>query len=192
MNKRPKLSEKMNPEDLVAFYWLKSELRDFCRKSGLSTSGGKIEITERIELFFKTGKKLKSAIAFSPSKRASPMTDVEVSLDTQVGTNFRFTRKIREFFESHAGSRFHFSVPLQRQIKADPTLTFQDVMDEWRRLEKLKASGNLKTQIGPQFEYNQFTRDYFSDPQNRGKTRKECIAAWREIRSKRGERKYRP
>ncbi len=191
-NTKPKLDENISPEDLTDFYWLKSELQEFCREAGLSTAGGKIEITERIKHFLKTGKKLKLAIAPPGAKRPSATAEIEYKLDTKVGTGFRCTREIRDFFESQVGPHFHFSVQLQKYIKANPELTFQGVIHEWQRLENLKASGKLDAEIGPQFEYNQFTRDFFSDPKNQGKTRKECISAWKEICSKRGERKYRP
>ena len=41
-----------------------------------------------------------------------------------------------------------------------------------------------KTTIGAQFEYNRFTRDFFEDPNNKGKSKADAIAAWSEIKAK--------
>ena len=39
-----------------------------------------------------------------------------------------------------------------------------------------------KTTISAQFEYNRFTRDFFEDPNNKGKAKADAIAAWNEIK----------
>ena len=81
----------------------KEELQTFCRENGISTSGSKIEITDRIAAFLQTGEIQKSL-----KKRNSP---------------------------------------------------------------------KYKKQIGSQFEYNQFIRDYFADPKNKGNHREDAIKA---------------
>lgn len=52
---RPNLDENLDNKTFRSFYFLKEELVDFCRKNGLPTSGGKVEITERIAHFHDTG-----------------------------------------------------------------------------------------------------------------------------------------
>lgn len=56
MKERPVLDKKLDSKTFREFYYLKEELVDFCRKNGLPTSGGKIEITDRIAYFLDTGK----------------------------------------------------------------------------------------------------------------------------------------
>ncbi|WP_445684008.1 SAP domain-containing protein [Viridibacillus sp. FSL H8-0110] len=51
---RPILSRDLNEKDFRNFYWLKEELLVFCRENGLSTSGSKVEITDRIVFFLQT------------------------------------------------------------------------------------------------------------------------------------------
>lgn len=55
MSERPKLDKNLDGKTFREFYYLKEELVDFCRRYGLPTSGGKLEITERIAHFLDTG-----------------------------------------------------------------------------------------------------------------------------------------
>jgi dTDP-glucose pyrophosphorylase len=55
---RPKLDKNLDGKTFREFYYLKEELVDFCRRYGLPTSGGKLEITERIAHFLDTGEVL--------------------------------------------------------------------------------------------------------------------------------------
>jgi hypothetical protein len=54
-HKRPKLSKSINLKHFVNFYWLKSELIQFCREQRIHALGSKIELTERIKIFFEIG-----------------------------------------------------------------------------------------------------------------------------------------
>ena len=56
MEKRPNLDRNITLADFNDFYWLKEELADFCKRVGISTSGGKIEISDRIRHYILTGK----------------------------------------------------------------------------------------------------------------------------------------
>jgi len=56
MTERPVLDKCLDSKIFRDFYYLKEELIDFCRNNSLPTSGGKIEITDRIAYFLDTGK----------------------------------------------------------------------------------------------------------------------------------------
>ena len=47
-------------------------------------------------------------------------------------------------------------------------------------------------EIAPQFQYNQFTHDFYADPRNQGRSRQECQEAWLRTRERRGDKKYHP
>jgi hypothetical protein len=47
----------LNSKTFREYYYLKEELITFCRNEGLSTSGGKIELIDRIAHFLDTGEK---------------------------------------------------------------------------------------------------------------------------------------
>lgn len=55
-----------------------------------------------------------------------------------------------------------------------------------------KKDPTYKTTIGAQFEYNRFTRDFFEDPNNKGKAKADAIAAWNEMKAKPGSNIYVP
>ncbi|WP_306792935.1 SAP domain-containing protein [Neobacillus paridis] len=52
---RLNLTKDINDHSLKDFYWLKEELQAFCRNDWLSASGSKIEISDRIETYIRTG-----------------------------------------------------------------------------------------------------------------------------------------
>ncbi|MCK1984249.1 MULTISPECIES: DUF6434 domain-containing protein [Peribacillus] len=193
-DERPNLDKKISVEDFLEFYWLKEELQNFCREEAMSASGSKIEITERIAYYLKTGHRLRVSRPSSnpkrspyyPTKSASTM-----SLNTVIEPGFKCTQEHREFFKSVIGTKFHFSVELQNFIKANAGKTYNDVVDHYYKIQEDKKNGR-RTTISRQFEYNTFIRDYYDDPANNGKSLKEAISAWKEVRSQRGDNVYRP
>jgi hypothetical protein len=52
---RPNLTKDISIQSFIDFYWLKEELQAFCRENGISASGSKIEISDRIQAFLRTG-----------------------------------------------------------------------------------------------------------------------------------------
>jgi len=57
MTGRPMIDENLDSQTFRNFYYLKEELIAFCRQKGLQTTGGKIELTNRIAHFLETGEK---------------------------------------------------------------------------------------------------------------------------------------
>ncbi len=172
---REPLTLRTSIEDFRDGYWLQVELQKFCRENNISTVGGKREVADRIEHFLRTGERL------TPKP-----------VDTQALAGFRCTQEMRALFTSQLGPNFRFTVPLQRYIQGHPGATLGEIAEEWKRQDVARRTGNLKQEIEPQFQYNQFTRDFFSDPLNRGKSRQECQNAWRRTRDRRGDKKYTP
>jgi len=184
---RPELTRSLNVSSFRDFYWLKEELQKFCRENGISASGPKKEITDRIAVFLATGK-----IQNPVRKRSSSLDKVELealSLDTVITENHRCSQVVRAFFKSVI-PKFHFSTYIQDYLKENVGKTYRDVVDAWYEEEERKKDPSYKKQIGSQFEYNQFTRDYFADPKNKGKKRGDAIKAWNEIKALPGSNKY--
>jgi SAP domain-containing new25/Domain of unknown function (DUF6434) len=206
---RPDLTRSISIEDFCNYYWLKEELQDFCRQYGISTRGGKIEISKRIERFLMAGFVIQADRANSrlsiPIGRSRPDTspwvqksasperyDTSLGPDTLIPPNFKCTQENRAFFESIIGSQFHFSVYMQDFFKQNVGKTYQDAIDAWYAEEARKKDKSYKKEIAPQFEYNRFTRDFFNDPKNKGKTHQDAIAAWKIKRSRPGDNVYSP
>lgn len=55
MSDRPPLEISLDESTFRDYYYLKEELTDFCKTVGLPTSGGKLELIERIAHHLKTG-----------------------------------------------------------------------------------------------------------------------------------------
>lgn len=58
-NRRPPLTKALKSEDFKEYYFLKEELKDFCKKEGLKVSGRKNQLEERIIYYLDTGKILR-------------------------------------------------------------------------------------------------------------------------------------
>jgi len=130
---RPKLDKKIQTEQFKNFYWLKEELQDFCREVGLSTAGGKIEITNRIVDYLSGNKSVSLAsknriIQAEGPKAIKPDSVADLNINTVIGTDFKCTQIHREFFKQVAGNSFHFSTAIQKFFKENPTKTFQDAI----------------------------------------------------------------
>ena len=184
---RPELEKELKVNEFRDFYWLKEELQTFCREHGMSASGSKIEITDRIAIFLETGK-----IQKPMRKRSSSSKEIkleELSLDTVITENHRCSQVVRAFFTSVI-PKFHFSTYIQNYFKENVGGTYRNVVDAWYEEEERKRDPSYKRQIGSQFEYNQFTRDYFADPKNKNKNREDAIEAWNIIKALPGSNKY--
>lgn len=183
---RPDLTNNISVQSFKDFYWLKEELQSFCKDNGISISGSKIEISNRIELFLQTGE-IKKPLK-NPRSNTNPQG--KLSLDTVITENHRCSQDVRAFFKIVISPKFHFSTYIQNYIKNNIGKTYRDVVDAWIEEEERKKDPSYKKKIAPQFEYNQFTRDFFADPKNHGKSREQAIAAWNNIKKLPGSNKY--
>ena len=184
---RPELKKDLNVKRFPQFLLVQRRIATFCRENGMITSGSKIEITDRIEAFLQTGeiqKPLKKRK--SPSKEA---ISTDLNLDTVITENHRCSQTVRAFFKSEI-PKFHFSTYIQNYFRENVGKTYRDVVNAWYEEEKRKKDPSYKKQIGPQFEYNQFIRDYFADPKNKGKNREDAIKAWNIMKKLPGSNKY--
>jgi hypothetical protein len=184
---RPYLTKEISVEEFKDYYWLKEELQSFCRENAISPSGSKIEISDRIETFLQTGE-IKKIIRKSRGNKVEKNKS-KLSLDTVITENHRCSQDVRAYFKTHI-PKFHFSTYIQNYFKNNIGRTYRDVIDAWHEEEERKKDPSYKKNIAPQFEYNQFIRDFFSDPKNQGKSRDEAIEAWNTIKRLPGSNKY--
>ncbi len=162
---RPLLTKQLTPEEFGNYYFLKEELKEFCRREGLNVSGNKGDLEKRI--------------IHLPNKTSS-----EIKLDSKLGENFKFSEDKREFFKKEIGSSFKFKVKFQKWLKANPDKTYRDAIDEYFRIQNSKE----KTEIGKQFQYNQYIRDFFEN--NKDKTLDDAIKCWKYKKSLKGHNRY--
>src|SRR5699024_12398050 len=118
----------LNVDDFRNFYWLKEELQTFCRGNGISASGSKIEISDRIVVFLETGKIQKPMRKRNTSTKTVKLE--ELSLDTVITEKHRCSQVVRAFFKSVI-PKFHFSTYIQNYFKENEGKTYKNVLDVW-------------------------------------------------------------
>ena len=186
---RDKLNKDLSGTEFKEYYFLKEELKEFCRNEGLKISGSKNQLEERIIYYLDTGKSLDESKAIEKEDKTSKSnfnkaTDSEITLDSILGENFKCSEDKREFFEREIGKGFKFKVKFQKWLKENPNKTYQDAINAYQELQNSKE----KTKIGNQFQYNQYIRDFFKD--NDDKTLKDAIRCWNYKKSLKGHNKY--
>ena len=186
---RPNLTKDSSIQEFRDFYWLKKELETFCREHGISVSGSKLDISDRIETFLLTGEIKKPNRKSSVNKKVE--NSKELNLNTVITENHRCSQDVRAFFKTIIPT-FHFSTYIQTYFKDNVGKTYRDAIAAWYEEEERKKDPSYKKNIAPQFEYNQFFRDFFADPKNKGKSREEAIDSWNTIKKLPGSNKYEP
>lgn len=171
---RPQLTRTIDAEEFLRYYWLKEELTEFCRGTGLVTYGSKEEIATRIVQFLNGEIPSNTDIPQYPRRRKA--IDAQPSLDTIITKNYTNNQVNRAFFQSVIGPEFHFTTRFMSFCKNNAGKTFRDAVDEWLLEREERKSGTYQPEIGSQFEYNQFIRDYFRE--HPGKSMKEAVEAW--------------
>ena len=202
ISNKNKLTKDLTGAEFREYYFLKEELKDFCKKEGLKTSGSKIQLEERIIYYLDTGKSLKETKTklkksdrdennSNNKKNNKNKNNVknysnsqEITLDSILGENFKCSEDKREFFEREIGRGFKFKVKFQKWLKANPNKTYQDAINAYHELQ----NSNEKTKIDKQFQYNQYIRDFFEDNEN--KTLDDAIKCWKYKKSLKGHNKY--
>lgn len=182
---RPDLDEHISVQEFREFYWLKTELVSYCRTNSITIQGAKKELESRIEHFIKTGEKL-PYLRHEHNKKireASP----NISLEGKITEQYKNGEASRKFFKSVIGERFKFNVVFMKWMKENSDKTFKEAIDEWLKIE-LEVKSGKKKEIDSQFEYNQYTRDFFSNnPHNK---REDAIKCWSYKKGFPGSNKY--
>ena len=181
MNERPKLNIELDAATFRSFYYLKRELANFCRENGLPASGNKAELTDRIAYFLDTGSVLKPTAERKTAVNIGTLTE-----NTVIEPNIVCSEKHRAFFSEKIGKSFSFNVPFQKWLKANAGKTYGNAIRAYDRI--LEEKKQTKTEIGRQFEYNTYIRDFFTD--NPGKSLHDAIVCWNYKKGLPGHHRY--
>lgn len=137
MEERPNLDINLDSKIFKEYYYLKEELIDFCRKNNLQTTGGKLELTERIANFLDTGER-----TYKPRNNRKTIITNEITLDTIIEENFVCSEKHRAFYKAQIGNSFSFNVAFQKWLKSNAGKTYQDSIQAikcWKYKKSLKG-----------------------------------------------------
>jgi hypothetical protein len=186
---RPELNRNLDAQVFRDYYWLKRELIAFCRQHGLRASGGKLEIAARIAQFLETGQVQAVERAVCVGRRSGiDWSTATLGPETVIASDYRNTANVRRFFEAQIGSHFAFNVPFQRWVRDHAGLTLGDAVAAWRAMDAARRSGAEKPEIGQQFEYNRYMRDFMAD--NPDKSTRDARRYWMLKKARRGPRVY--
>lgn len=181
MADRPNLDRNLSSAVFREYYYLKEELVDFLRENGLPTSGGKMELADRVAYFLDTGGVKPVAL-----QRVKAVNINEINVDTIIEKNFVCSERHRAFFKTNIGESFSFNVAFQKWLKANAGMTYREAISAYYQILKEKKKG--KTTIDAQFEYNTYIRDFFAD--NQGKSLSDAIKCWKYKKQMRGHNRY--
>jgi hypothetical protein len=170
-------------EELYGTYYLKEDLIKLCKKYNLPSTGSKENLLEYIcnliENKFVNKVKVKTKIkniSFEPSP------------EKMIDENYSNNEIHRAFFKKIIGDNFKFNVQFMNWMKNNKgKKTYRDAIEMYNKILLDKKSGK-KTKIGKQFEYNQYTRDFFEN--NPELSRKDCIKCWNYKKKQIGNHKY--
>jgi len=176
---RPTQITGLSGDDFAAYYWLKADLASFCRENDLPTSGSKLILTERIKQFLDTGEIARpQKVSRSSQSGSMPST---FHRETIIGSNWRCSQPLRDFFEAEIGPSFHFNQFMRDFIKSTGVgQPLQAAIDGWHQSKQQPKSSS---EIAPQFEYNRHFRAYFAEHPDA--TREDAIRAWHEKKAQR-------
>ncbi|MDL2238012.1 SAP domain-containing protein [Christensenellaceae bacterium OttesenSCG-928-K19] len=178
---RPELTEIRDSQVFRDYYYLLSELKNYCKYNSLPTSGGKQEISDRIAHFIDTREILRPSTKRTQTKRTEKIT-----LDSLIEPDIKCSDLHREFFKGVIGKQFTFKVAFQNWLKQNAGKTYEEAIEAYHAI--LKDAKDSPTVISKQFEYNTYIRAIHAD--NPGMNHKDAIACWNHKKSQPGHNKY--
>ena len=185
---RPDLNEHISLPDFNDFYWLKAELVVFCKTAGIATSGGKIEVADRIRQYISTGMVVKSETKNVKINSIFNWNRETLTPQTIITDSYQNTENVRGLFVREIGPHFCFNVTFMKWFKDNVGKTLEDAVSEWKRISELKKDKNYVSEIDPQFEYNRYMRAFLSD--NPELSSKDAMKYWKLKSQKRGTNEY--
>lgn len=186
MKKRPVLNIEIELKDFEQFYWLKNELIHFCRSEGLNVSGSKSELTERIKIYLKSGKKTR--VQKTKVKSDFDWHSEALSAKTKITDSYKNTQNVRRFFIDHIGPHFKFNITFMAWMKSNVGKTLDEASKAWIEIYNEKKKNAGKSEIPKSLEYNTYIRDFIKD--NPGSTIKDVIPYWKKKKAAPGNNKY--
>ncbi|MGE0323714.1 MAG: DUF6434 domain-containing protein [Polyangiaceae bacterium] len=167
---RPRLSRSLREQDFRRWYWTLEELRRFARTLGVSASGPKADVAERIAAAL-SGRRQPASVR---SATADQLCGA-LSPSTLIPPNQRATQELRRYFEAKIGKSFRFNGHM-RALLGRGNVTLEEAVAFWH--------ATVNTELPPQsesLEFNRFTKAWHrAHPDG---TPGEARAAWLRYRA---------
>ncbi|GHV96788.1 hypothetical protein AGMMS50293_31080 [Spirochaetia bacterium] len=164
-------------------YYLKNELVEMCKENDLPIIGSKENLINYICDFIENKPIIK--IKNEPKKKNNGFIP---SLEKRIDINYSNDEIHRTFFIKEIGKHFKYNIQFMNWMNENKgKKTYQEAIETWNKIYLDKKSGK-KYKIGTQFEYNQYTRDFFEN--NPELSREECIKCWKYKKQQMGKHIY--
>jgi glycosylphosphatidylinositol transamidase (GPIT) subunit GPI8 len=114
--------------------------------------------------------------------------DFRPSPEKMIDKNYSNDEIHRAFFKAVIGKHFKFNVQFMNWMEENKgKKSYKEAIEAYNKILLDKKTGN-KTIIGKQFEYNQYTRDFFEN--NPELKKEDCIKCWKYKKKQTGNHKY--
>ena len=163
---RPPIESVTAEDELRRWYWLRTELAQLARALGVTTTGSKLELTERLADTLGGRQPPARARRVATPQLAGPLDGTTV-----IPVGQRCTQQLRAYFTAAVGRGFRFDGPMRAFISSGGA-TLDQAVEHWHLSREREPAD-----IAPQFEYNRFTREWRAD--NPDGDREALLAAWR-------------
>ncbi|WP_328393632.1 SAP domain-containing protein [Streptomyces sp. NBC_00390] len=172
---RPPLNAAMTGSELLRWYWTLAELTGLARSTGVSTAGGKAELTARLAAAL-DGAPPSAEVLPAPARRsrAVPQLAAPVAAGTVIPEGQRCSQVLRAFFAARIGPAFRFDAFMRAFIAESAGRTLGDAVQHWYDTREEAARPQ---EVGAQFEFNRFLRSWHAE--HPSGTRAEALNAWR-------------
>jgi hypothetical protein len=162
---RPPIERVKTGAELKDWYGLKTEAMNHARLLGISASGGKFDIIDRIADFLDA--KPGAMPPLRASGRASKMAGFDwhgapLLRTTLITANYRNTQNVRRFFFAEIGRHFSFNIAFMAWMKAHEGKTLDEAAEEWRHVHALTKAGE-KPAIPFHNQFNAYVRAFCED-----------------------------
>lgn len=151
------------PAELKRWYWTKAELTDLARYHGLTRSGSKFEVLDRIATFLETGEIPEKRTASSKQMSKFDWGHTPLALTTTITDNYRNTQNVRAFFQVHIGPSFQFTIAFMEWMKNSAGRPLSEAVTEYERQVQDSLDPSKQTTIKPHNQYNRYMRDFIAD-----------------------------
>ncbi|MGR3322854.1 MAG: DUF6434 domain-containing protein [Pseudooceanicola sp.] len=135
MRARPDLEDGMSVELFRDHDWLKAEITGFLRARNLPVTGAKATLETRVEAV------LDGRPVPLPAKQRRARMPTVLTLDTQVGANWRCSPALRGFLEELTGRAVRFDAAFRRLLRDGEGRTLGAVLDEWLSRQDTDEAG---------------------------------------------------
>lgn len=163
---RPDFSEIRDGFEFQKWYWLKAELVEICKQSGIPYNGGKFELRDRIAYALDHDGKLPPESEKKAKTSRFNWANGDLTPETVITDNVSFGPNFRRFMKAQLGEKFQCHGDFMDWVKANIGKTLHDAVEAWKQLEKRKENPEFRREIAPYNQYNQYLRDFTDDNPN--------------------------